>query len=160
MMGAIWKYRIVVLLKRFSKVVLAIVVLAWCLLVNCTVVSLVMFGDRPSFEEGISKYEGVPSSASDINIFKNENFTGMFLVDFAISEDDFVGFAEEMGWVLEGISGRENIFVAKLYFEEAENPRRAITSGYYFSDRAPNGGGITVAFDRNSGRGYISSSNR
>lgn len=106
------------------------------------------------------EYDGIPVSASDINIFKNENFSGMFLTDFAISEANFVSFADEQGWVLEGVSGRENIFVAKPYFEEAENPRRAITSGYYFTDRAPNGGGITVAFDRNSGRGYISSSNR
>lgn len=119
-----------------------------------------MFGDRTSLEEGLSEYDGIPSSASDINIFKNENLSGMFLADFAISEDNFVSFAEEKGWELEAISGRENIFVAKPYFEEVENPRRAITSGYYFSDRARNGGGVTVAFDRNSGRGYISSSNR
>lgn len=43
-----------VLLKRAGKVFLAIGVLCCCLLVNCSVVGWFMFGDRSSFDEGLS----------------------------------------------------------------------------------------------------------
>ena len=159
-MGAYWKYRMVVLLKRLSKVVLSIVVLALCLLVNCTVVSLVMFGDRSSFEGGLGNYEGIPEAASDINVFKNDNISGMFLADFEIGEDEFVRFAESEGWDLDDVSGSEHIFVAEAYFEKAANPWTTIRNGLYYSKRARNGGGVTVGYDRKGGRGYISSSSR
>jgi hypothetical protein len=119
-----------------------------------------MFGDRSSFESGLGNYEGIPETASDINVFKNDNISGMFLADFEIGEDEFVRFAENEGWDLDRVSGREHIYVAKAYFEKAANPRITITTGLFYSKRARNGGGVSVVYDRKSGRGYISSSSR
>ncbi len=149
-----------VLLVRAGKVVLACLVLAWCLFVNAFVAGWFFLGDRVSFTAGQSEYAGLPESASDIDVYRNENFTGMFLADFSIGEAAFREFAEVQGWPLAEIRVLEQLFVAQAYYDGAENPRTVITSGLYFSERGGNGGGITVAFDRRVSRAYIASSRR
>ena len=119
-----------------------------------------MFGDRSSFQTGLDRYEGLPHTASDITIYENKNMSGVFIADFKIAERDFVSFAATQHWSLEPISGSASVFQAKAFHEGRSNDKKEISDALYYSKRAGNGGGVTVAYDRKDGRGYIDSSSR
>lgn len=112
------------------------------------------------FRRGLDRYEGLPAKASDITVFRDDNIAGLFLADFKIPEHDFVSFATEKHWPVEPISGAIFIFQAKAFQEGRPNGKKEITDGLYYSKRAANGGGITVAYDRKNGRAYIDRSSR
>jgi hypothetical protein len=141
-------------MKRVFIIVLAlgllgIVLLGWS-----------MFGDHSRFQTGLGRYEGLPSTASDITVFQNRNISGIFIADFKIAEPDFVSFAVEKHWAVQPISGSVFIFQARAFQESRPNDKKEITDGLYYSQRADNGGGVTVAYDRKDGRAYIDSSSR
>lgn len=69
-----------------------------------------MFGDHSSFQAGLSSYEGLPSAASDITIYRNNDISGSFVADFKISEPDFVSFAAQKHWPVQPISSAEEVF--------------------------------------------------
>jgi len=119
-----------------------------------------MFGDRSSFQTGLDRCEGLPQTASDITIYEAKNISGVLIADFKIAEHDFVSFAATKHWSLEPISNSASVFQAKAFHEGRSNDKKEITDGLYYSKRAANGGGVTVAYDRKSGRGYIDSSSR
>ena len=120
----------------------------------------VMFGDHSSFQTGVSQYEGLPSTASDITVYRNKNISGVFAADFKISEPDFISFAAQQHWAIQPISGSETVFRASDFHEGRPVATKEIHDGLYYSQRAGNGGGTTVAYDRKDGRAYISSSSR
>src|SRR5580765_197108 len=129
--------------------VAAVLVLGWC-----------MFGDHSEFHTGVANYEGLPAAASDITVYQNRNISGAFVMDFRISESNFVTFAREKHWDVKPISGSESAFQAKAFHEGRPNDKKEITDGLFYSQRAANGGGITAAYDRQTGRAYIDSSSR
>ena len=138
-----------------------IVVGCVCLIVVCVLVLCwAMFGDRSSFQTGLDSYAGVPHTASDITIYENKNMSGIFIADFKIAEHDFVSFAATQHWSLEPISGSASVFQAKAFHEGRPNDKKEIIDGLYHSKRAANGGGVTAAYDRKGGRGYIESISR
>jgi|GEM_PF-6208364 len=119
-----------------------------------------MFGDRSSFQTKIDSYPNLPTTASDITIYQNRNITGDFVADFKIKEHDFVSFATEHHWDLRSISAPESVFQAIAFHEGEPNNKKEIVNGLFYSRRASNGGGVTIAYDRDAGRGYIESSAR
>ncbi|HBC88189.1 MAG TPA: hypothetical protein DCZ94_14660 [Lentisphaeria bacterium] len=119
-----------------------------------------MFGDHSSFETGLKKYELLPDSAHDITVFKNPNISGMFLCDFSIDEEGFKDYSEKQKWKVEEIKDLKDLFTAKAFHEGTPNERHKIKNGLYYSKIAANGGGVTVGYDRDNGRGYISRSSR
>ena len=119
-----------------------------------------MFGDHSSFETRMAKNEFLPASAHDITVFKNPNMSGIFLCDFSIDEKGFKDFSSMQKWAIEEVEVRKEMFTAKAFHAGTPDERHKITNGLYYSKRAPNGGGITVGYDRDNGRGYISSSSR
>ena len=119
-----------------------------------------MFGDRSSYQTKLNSHPKLPTTASDITIYQNKNITGNFDADFRISEHDFASFAAEHNWDLQPISEPMSIRHAKACHEGEPNDMKEITNGLYYSKRAANGGGVTMAYDRDSGRGYIDSSSR
>ena len=119
-----------------------------------------MFGDRSSFQTGISSYKGLPPTASDITIYREKNISGTFVADFKIAEHDFISFAAEQHWDLQPISGSTTVFQAKAFHEGQPNRKKEIVDGLIYSKRAANGGGVTATYDRKEGRAYIDSSSR
>jgi len=119
-----------------------------------------MFGDHSSFQTGLGRYEGLPPKASDITVYRDQNISGTFVADFKIPEPDFLSFAAEKHWAIQPITGSESVFQARAFQESRPNDKREITDGLYYSKRAANGGGVTVAYDRKGGRAYIESSSR
>ena len=119
-----------------------------------------MFGDRSSFQTKLDSHPNLPTTASDITLYQNRNITGNFVADFKISERDFVSFAAEHHWHLQPISAPETVFQAIAFHEGRLNDKKEIVNGLFYSKRAGNGGGVTVAYDRVAGRGYVESSSR
>jgi hypothetical protein len=119
-----------------------------------------MFGDHSSFQTGLVKYEGLPAAASDITVYQNRNISGAYVADFKISEPDFVSFAREKHWDVQPIAGPVSVFQAKAFHDRRPNDKKEITDGLFYSQRTANGGGITTAYDRRSGRAYVDSSSR
>ena len=141
-------------MKRFVIGCLCLIAVGFLLL------GWAMFGDRSSFQTGLDRYEGLPNTASDITIYENKNMSAIFIADFKIAEHDFVSFAATQHWSLEPISGSASVFQAKAFREGRANDKKEIIDGLYHSKRAANGGGVTAAYDRKDGRGYIDSSSR
>jgi len=119
-----------------------------------------MLGDRSSFQTELSSYDRLPQTASDITVYRNANVSGQLVMDFKISEPDFVSFAAKKNWPIQPTTGAQFVFHAWAFHEGRPNERKEIGEGYYYSQRARNGGGITVAFDRKNRRAYIESSSR
>jgi len=119
-----------------------------------------MFGDHSGFQTGLGRYEGLPPTASDITIYQNRNISGIFIADFKLSEPDFLSFAAEKHWAIQPISGSAFVFHARAFQEGRPNDKKEITDGLYYSQRAGNGGGVTVAYDRKDSRAYIDNSSR
>ena len=141
-------------MKRLVIVILGLAVAAVLL------IGWGMFGDHSAFHTGLADYEGLPAAASDITVYRNRNISGLFVADFNISESNFVTFAREKHWDVKPISGSESVFQAKAFHEGRPNDKKEITDGLFYSLRAANGGGITAAYDRQTGRAYIDSSSR
>ncbi|MEI7730128.1 MAG: hypothetical protein WCO56_11185 [Verrucomicrobiota bacterium] len=119
-----------------------------------------MFGDHASFQTGLDQYEGLPPKASDITVYQNKNISGIFVADFKITEPDFRSFAAEKHWPVQPISGSTFVFQARAFHEDRANDKKVITDGLVYSQRAANGGGVTVTYDRKDSRAYIDSSSR
>jgi hypothetical protein len=138
-----------VLLIIFFALILGTLLLGWA-----------MFGDHSTFQTGLATYEGIPQKASDIAVFRDRNISGLFVADFKITEPHFVAFASEQRWAVQTITNQEFVFTAKAFQEGHPNDKKEISDGLYYSRRAGNGGGVTVAYDRKDGRAYIESSSR
>ena len=93
-------------------------------------------------------------------MYQKRNISGVFIADFTITEPDLVSFAVQKHWAVQPISGSAFVFQARAFQENRPNDKKEITDGLYYSQRAGNGGGITVAYDRKDSRGYIDSSSR
>jgi hypothetical protein len=119
-----------------------------------------MFGDHSTFQTGLANYEGLPEKASDITVFRDRNISGQFVADFRIAEPEFVAFSKERNWAVQPITNPESVFHARAFHEGRPNNKKEISDGLYYSRRAANGGGVTVAYDRKDGRAYIQSSSR
>ena len=141
-------------MKRIAIIVSIFAVAGFFLL------NYLLFGNRSSFQTGLVSFEGLPKTASDITVFQNKNISGDFIADFKIAEPDLEAFASSNGWLLQTITNRELIFYATAFHEGRANEKKEIIDGLYYSKRGENGGGITIAYDRKNGRGYIQSSSR
>jgi len=146
--------------KFMKRILIGFLAIALLVLLTLSVLFWISFSDRSSYQSGLPNFEGLPQTASDITIYQNKNISGTLVADFKISESNFVSFAKEKSWVVQPIKNVEYIFQAKAFHEGKFNDKLEIADGLYYSKRAENGGGITVAYDRKSGRGYIESSNR
>jgi hypothetical protein len=141
-------------MKRFLIIVFVL------FLLGVLFVGWSLFGDHSTFQAGQDHWEGLPSTATDITVYQNRNISGIFMAEFKIAESNFVSFAAEKGWRVQPISDPVDVYHARAFHERREHDQKKITDGLYFSERAGNGGGVTVAYDRKDGRGYIESSSR
>lgn len=150
--------------KTANKIIIGCLsIIAICIVICVTVFCILawmMFSDQSSFKTGLDKYTYLPDSAHDITVFTNLNISGVVLCDFKIEEKDFKDFGEKQEWKIEEIKQPKELFLALSFHKKNTNDKHQIKNGLYYSKRASNGGGITVAYDRDNGRGYISKSSR
>ena len=92
---------------------------------------------EPIIEKNLDSVDWLPSSATDISYYKRNGFGWIKNYECFIPEDGFLKLAEKEGWKL-----KEDEKV--LFYEK----------------RYPNGGGVTVYYDRDSERLSVNSSHR
>ena len=114
-----------------------------------------MSSDRSEFREHLAAHPTLPAAASDITLYTNRNLTGAFIADFTIPENDFVKWAAENDWPLAAIDEPARIHDPRQVAAGDLNGRRLVTRGLHASFRRPNGGGIDLAYDRETGRACI-----
>jgi hypothetical protein len=115
----------------------------WALLGGaCTAVFVILFvitpnvmlwmafhPSEPETGEHVASVDWLPDSATDINYYKLGGFGWVKDYDCFIPEGDFLAFSERNGWKL------------------AEKENR-----YFYEKRHPNGGGVTVHYDKGTNR--------
>ena len=119
-----------------------------------------IFADHTLYKEGLSSFDGLPSSASDISVSRNQNISGLFVSDFRIAESDFVSFAVSNHWDLQTIAGSAYVYEARALKDGTVRAKKEITNGWFFSRRNDSGAGVDVAYDRKDGRAYVNRSSR
>ncbi len=119
-----------------------------------------MFGDHSTYKSGLDKYEYLPETASDINVFTNLNLANIFICDFAMKEPEFKVFAQSNGWDVREIESPKELFTAASFNNKQTHIKHKIKNGLYYNRSHRNNGGISVAYDRDNGRGYIFRSSR
>jgi hypothetical protein len=92
---------------------------------------------EPIIEKHVDSVDWLPSSATDISYYKRNGFGWIKKYKCSIPEDDFLKVAEKEGWKLKE---DENVF--------------------FYEKRYPNGGGVTVYYDKDSKRLSVNSSHR
>ncbi|MCI5160306.1 MAG: hypothetical protein D3906_18155 [Candidatus Electrothrix sp. AUS1_2] len=117
-----------------------------------------LFGDHSSYGEHLASYELLPETASDISFYRNQNFTGLFIADFAISETKFLRWSRSLELQPEVIGEPQTIADAWAFSRGNTAGHHIIEHGLYVSRRRENGGGVDLAYNRDNRRGYISKS--
>ena len=121
----------------------------------------------PAAEMGFHRaiLDDLPSSASDISFYRYTGFGGVFLCEFTISKSNFETLVRSRGWNVEPLNHKKSI---PRYTEAlpkghpAKQPPYSVTasSGFFFENRQPNNGGISVLFDDSRSIAYIFWSHR
>ena len=105
------------------------------------------------------------SRASDISFYRANDFSGNFTYEFRIGGDDFAVLARERGWQLAPLTEHHSIMRYTFFLPETDARHQKplsveLDSGMIYESRRPNGGGITVLYDTNASRAYVSQSSR
>ena len=119
-----------------------------------------MFADQSTFSSGLSTYGDLPPTATDIAVYENRDIGGLRLIELKISEEQLRSYAESQDWSLREIAGLEHIMSANAFHHDKANSLKTISDGLFFQDRRPNGGGVTIAFNRLNQVAYINSSSK
>jgi len=90
---------------------------------------------EPETGKHVVSVDWLPDSSTDINYFRIGGFGWVKNYDCFIPEDDFLVFAKENGWKLEEMD-----------------------DGYFYEKRHPNGGGVSVNYDKGTKRLTVQSS--
>jgi hypothetical protein len=121
--------------------------------------------------KNLSHVSWLPPSATNVSFYKSYNFTAY---EFDISEGEFRRWASWYGvqpigapirvWRYNFPDVESRDLGSDPSFDELEEweaTRTAtVTDGLGFVERRPNGGGISVAYDRTTGRAYFQSNPR
>jgi hypothetical protein len=151
-----------------------VAVLVACSLAGAGLVHLA-YRDLTEIETGenAAKVEWLPSSASNVSYYKSYSFTAY---EFDINEAEFVNWS---GWNLSPITSPIRIarycFFAPIapkpdanssdddwnkYATASASRSANIADGIYYKHVQTNGGGVSVAYDRQRHRAYFQSSPR
>ncbi len=119
----------------------------------------------PESGEKLGSVGWLDSRASDISYFRANDFTGLFVYEFRISEPDFMTLAKERGWTPTALPNEQTVarYSSFLPPNDRDHPSASSTrvrNGWIHQDRRSNGGGITVVYDSSANRAYVSQSSR
>jgi hypothetical protein len=95
----------------------------------------------------------LPSQAEDIRFYQHFQPDQSVKVDFAISEDDFLNWAEQQGWKPVPIVGSITVW-PRSRFGDHETEIRIIDGYVYNTLRRGTPNTFSVVYDRQSGRAY------
>jgi len=146
------------------------------ILVSGAVVAAMFFGllavlafglacSRPESGVALTSVAWLDSRASDISYYRANDFSGNFTYDFRIGGDDFAALAKERGWQFAPLTEHRSIMRYSFFLPETDSRRLKplsvdLDGGLVYESRRPNGGGITVLYDTNTSRAYVSQSSR
>lgn len=149
--------------------------LRWVLVSGAAVASLffgllavLAFGlvySRPDSGVALASVEWLDSRASDISFYRANDFSGNLAYEFQISREDFAAVAKERGWQVAPLTEHRSIMRYTFFIPETDAHRQKplsveLDGGMIYESRRPNGGGITVLYDTNASRAYVSQSSR
>ena len=122
-----------------------------------------LLNSQPEFVEHSPHEKWLPESARDISYLKSYSYTAY---EFTIEEAEFKKYALENEWDLKEINEEKRI-ARYLRFAEfvgrssnSSDSYATVKRGLWYEVRLRNGGGISVAYDRDSQRAYIQKSPR
>ena len=105
----------------------------------------------------VSQVDWLPSSASDITYARRDGFGWFLTYECNLPENDFLALAKKENWPVKettNVLGSGYRLILKL-----PEPTNALGDPTYFADQAfvyenryPNGGGVTVIYDRQRNR--------
>lgn len=135
---------------------------------SISLLALLIFLARPNapvIEENVESVDWLPPEASDISYYSREGFGWFRFAEGTMTEEDFRAFAVSNDWDLEE---KENVSVHMRSVLGRPPPREVregiemdrVRDALVYENRRPNGGGITLVFDRETDRFYFSESHR
>jgi hypothetical protein len=126
--------------------------------------------NRPQFEtaENVKRVNWLPKSASRISYYRSDSFA---LYEFDISEAEFLKWSS---WKVKTISSlpvivmRYSFETLPGFFDPATEEREEweaqrfakVTNGLSYQTNNPNGRGVSVAYDRATGRAFVHDASR
>jgi hypothetical protein len=149
--------------------------LRWVLISGATVAALffgllavLAFGlaySHPESGVALASVEWLDSRASDISYYRANDFGGSFAYEFRIRGDDFAALARERGWRVAPFAEHRGVNRYTFFLPETDSRRQEplsveLKSGLIYESHQSNGGGITVLYDTNASRAYVSQSAR
>jgi len=120
--------------------------------------------------ENVARVAWLPHSASNISYYQSYSFTAY---EFDIPEADFIAW---VSWEMQPIT--QPVTVMRYTYIRPQRPKPSenadfrelkaymahrqveVADGLYYNHRRSNGGGVSVAYDRERGRAYFQSSPR
>lgn len=120
---------------------------------------------RPESGTALTSVKWLDARASDISYFRANDFGNNFAYEFRIDLTNFEALAKERSWQLAPLDEPRSIMRYTFFLPET-HPHRLkpifaeVERGLFFESRRPNGGGITVLYDTNVFRAYVSQSSR
>ena len=111
-----------------------------------------VFQSKPRIEIGLARVPWLPVAASNINIYERSGFAWIKLYEGQLPEADFREYAASNGWKMtsttnEPVSWRKVFGLRPLRTIEDIGNIDLVPNALTYSDRQPNGGGITVVYD-------------
>ena len=117
---------------------------------------------------GVASVDWLPATASNVSYYKSYLNTAY---EFDISEANFVRWSR---WKLQPITTPVEFLRCTYFLRDPSDSGLSptvseaidlshivqISNGLFYEERQPNGGGVEVAFDRDTGRAYFHSSPR
>lgn len=110
-------------------------------------------------ERNVDSVEWLPPEASNISYIERTGMGGVKIAEFSIPQSDFNAFCEKNGWILKH-QNDANIYF-RNYIRSKDDPEvdrpfdeYRVENALFYEDRKANGGGITLVYDLDAGRGY------
>ena len=119
----------------------------------------------PESGEKLSSVDWLDSRASDISYFRANDFSGLFVYEFRISEPDFMALAKERGWTMIALPTERTVARYSSFLSHSDTDHQSasairVSNGWLHENRRSNGGGISVVYDSSASRAYVSQSSR
>ena len=122
---------------------------------------------EPERGYNVDSVSWLPNEASNITFYAREGLAMLRIAEGSMSEADFREWADSKGWDLEEKkNSRGSGYLRTAFLDLPEHqgldqlPEDFVRDGLYYENRASNGGGVTVLFDREKERFYYSVASR
>ncbi len=128
------------------------------LLIGAWIIGVSWSESHPEIGMNVAAVEWLPQSASSVSFHKQYSYTAY---EFTITEEDFLVWLDEKTPIEidEPVEMLRYNFIIE-YFPTPENTKTISSGLYWQTPPRGNGGGTSIAFDRNTGIAYFQSNPR